>query len=396
MIFFTFLLFLLQLVFAHPSLLPDDGYIANFNRGECQMPTKDPLQGCPPNTFVVGPDEKFNTIQSAILHIPNNTTPYYVLIQPGNYTEQVNVTQRNPITLLGVTSSPNTNADNTVTIIWHNATGTNMTGSYDNAYTSTLTVAPDFNASATGSGPDGNPVPPETPFGNINFRVYNLDIENDYLPYSAGPSLAISISYANAGFYFCSIRSYQDTVYIGKLGNTYVYQGEIAGQTDFMYGFGTLWVQSARIALRGCGGGITAWKGTNTTFVNKYGVYIHDSVVEKANSTLNITGECALGRPWNAQMTSIFVHNYLDDSIEPSGFIEWSSSDPRIDFNTTMAEFQDYGPGFNLTGRLAAANITKELRPAEYAPYSTLEDVFQFPFSGKFGNTAWIDRNPSS
>ena len=85
--------------------------------------------------------------------------------------------------------------------------------------------------------------------------------------------------------------------------------------------------------LRGCGGGITAWKGTNTTFENKYGAYIHDSTVEKANSTLNITGECALGRPWNAQHRSIFANNYLDDSIKPSGYIIWSASDPRINYS---------------------------------------------------------------
>jgi len=55
--------------------------------------------------------------------------------------------------------------------------------------------------------------------------------------------------------------------------------------------------------------------------------------VAKANNTLNITGECALGRPWNAQMRAIFANNYLDDSIEPSGYIEWSATDPRIDFS---------------------------------------------------------------
>lgn len=85
---------------------------------------------------------------------------------------------------------------------------------------------------------------------------------------------------------------------MGKLGNAYFSKCEIAGQTDFLYGFGTAWIQSSRLALRGCGGGITAWKGTNTTFANKYGVYIHDSVVEKANSSLLIAGKCALGRPW--------------------------------------------------------------------------------------------------
>jgi pectin methylesterase-like acyl-CoA thioesterase len=87
-------------------------------------------------------------------------------------------------------------------------------------------------------------------------------------------------------------------VYIGKLGNAYFYGGEIAGQTDFLYGFGTAWIQSARLALRGCGGGITAWKGTNTTGVNKYGVYVHDSEIVKASSSLNIKGKCSLGRPW--------------------------------------------------------------------------------------------------
>jgi pectin methylesterase-like acyl-CoA thioesterase len=109
-----------------------------------------------------------------------------------------------------------------------------------------------------------------------------------------------------------------------------MYDCEIAGQTDFFYGFGTCWVTNSEITLRGCGGGITAWKGTNTTFENKYGVYIDDSVVRKANSTLEIEGECALGRPWNALHRSIFANTYLDDSIRPSGYIEWGPTDPRV------------------------------------------------------------------
>ena len=89
-------------------------------------------------------------------------------------------------------------------------------------------------------------------------------------------------------------------IYVGKLGNAYFKNGEVAGETDFFYGFGTAWVQSTSIALRNCGGGITAWKGTNTTFVNKYGVYIVDSNVHAANASIAtvIVGKCALGRPW--------------------------------------------------------------------------------------------------
>ncbi|EMC92708.1 carbohydrate esterase family 8 protein [Baudoinia panamericana UAMH 10762] len=369
-------------------------FVQAYDRRACQAPTRNPLSGCPVGTLLVGLGQKFTSVQSAVLSLGNTTNPATILILPGNYTEQVNVTRQGPLTLLGQTSSPNDASYNVVNIIWHNATGTATTGTYDNAYTSVLTVAPTFNASTTGSGPTGNPVPPGTPFGNLDFRTYNLNFINDYLPYSAGPSLAVSVSYANTGFYYTQFLSYQDTVYIGKLGSAYMYSCIVGGQTDFVYGFGTLWVTESEIQLRGCGGGITAWKGTNTTFENKYGAYIYKSHVAKANSTLNITHECALGRPWNAQHRSIFALSYLDDSIQPNGYIEWSSSDPRVNFNTTMAEFHDFGPGFNLTAREAASNVTIEMTPKEYAPYSTPALVFQYPFSGAFGNVAWIDEYP--
>ena len=63
----------------------------------------------------------------------------------------------------------------------------------------------------------------------------------------------------------------------------------------------------------------------------------------------------------------------------------------RLD--TTMAEYRDYGPGWNETAR-GASNVTRVLSDKEYSPYSTLEKVFQYPFSGQFGNTKWIDRYP--
>jgi hypothetical protein len=123
------------------------------------------------------------------------------------------------------------------------------------------------------------------------------------------------------------------------------------------------------------------------------GVYIHDSDVKKANSSLSISGQCPLGRPWNALHRSIFANCSLDDSIKPSGYIAWGTTDPRLGANTTMAEYKDFGPGWNATGR-AAANITIVMNDEQYEPYSTPEKVFQYPFNGTFGNTGWIDRSP--
>jgi pectin methylesterase-like acyl-CoA thioesterase len=186
--------------------------ISITNRQACQYPTKNPLNGCPENTVLVGPGQQYSTVQSAILSLPNNTTPHHLLILPGNYTEQVNVTGQGPVYLFGQTRFANDQTKNVVNIIWRNATGAEVNSTIDNAYTSTLTVAPTFNASYTGSGPTGNPVPANTPFGNVDFRVYNVNFINDFRNYASGPALAVSISYANTGFYFCGFYSYQDTV----------------------------------------------------------------------------------------------------------------------------------------------------------------------------------------
>lgn len=360
-----------------------------LDRIACQYPTPDPLAGCPAGTLLVGPPSTgapFSTIQSAIISIPNDTTSYTVLILPGIYTEQVNITRPGPLTLLGQTDVPTNQSYNAVTVAW-----AAVAGPSDNARTSTLTVAP----------------PRGSSMGSTDFRAYNIDFVNDYAPYSDTPSLAIDISYANAGFYYCAFYSYQDTIYIGTLGNSYMYSSTIAGQTDFLFGYGTLWIQSSILSLRSCGGGITAWKGTNTTFDNMYGVYIHDSAVLPENATVAAkeVGKCALGRPWNAQHRSLFARTSLSPEIRASGYIPWQETDPRIDYNTTMAEYQTYGPGFNLTGRLDAGvefNLTQGpltahpiLTEEEYISggYSSPETIFQDD-QGTFGYTGWIDRTP--
>lgn len=201
----------MRLILATAFFLQACGAAPATSRKACQHPTKSPLDGCPKDTLLVGLGQKYPTVQSAVLSLPNDTSAHHILILPGNYTEQVNVTRPGPVYLYGQTKHPNDQSKNNVNIIWRNATGAGLS-TLDNAYTSTLTVAPTFNSSFTGSGPTGNPVPADTPFGNADFRAYNLNFINAYKDYSAGPSLAVSVSYANTGFYYCGFYSYQDTV----------------------------------------------------------------------------------------------------------------------------------------------------------------------------------------
>ncbi|GKT62482.1 pectinesterase [Colletotrichum tofieldiae] len=374
----------------------------------CQKKTcNNPLEGCPPNTLFVSKSSSranFTTIQAAIASLPNNTTPYTILIAPGNYTEQLNVTRSGPLTLLGMTDSPasgdlysdvslNTTASNANEVqVWWNAANHNVAFP-DNAYTSVLTVGPNLNATLTGSGPTGFPVPEDTPFGCVDFRAYNIDFRNDEYPFSNGPAHAVGVSRANAGFYSCGLYSYQDTLYVGKLGNAYFYDNVIAGQTDFLYGFGTAYIEKSTLSLRNCGGGITAWKGTNTTFENKYGVYISDSQVIAANASIaqTIRGACPLGRPWNAQHRSVFMESYFDASIKPQGYIPWGTTDPRTNNYTFMAVYDDRGPGWT-PEQMAASNVTKVLDDAAAKPYRNPVDVFQTA-EGEFGFVSWIDQS---
>jgi pectin methylesterase-like acyl-CoA thioesterase len=184
-----------------------------------------------------------------------------------------------------------------------------------------------------------------------------------------------------------------DQVYVGKLGNAYFYHTEIAGQTDFFYGFGMAWIQNSSVQLRGCGGGITAWKGTNTIFVNKYGVYISDSFVNAADTSIapSIFGKCYLGQPWNSLHRSVYLNTYMNASIRPAGYEKWSS-DPLTDNygpNTTMAEYESLGPGFNLTARIEG-NLTIESAADQARAFGTPEDVFMTSAGGQ-PDISWIN-----
>ncbi|KAI1436417.1 carbohydrate esterase family 8 protein [Xylaria sp. CBS 124048] len=376
-----------------PTALAFSGILAVHTRHtpaqtyeECQKKTLDPLDGCPSGTIYVSQTDenvKYRTIQGAISSLPNDTTPYVILIAPGVYTEQLNVTRPGPLTLLGVSDLPSRGESysnithdslpaNDVQIYWNSANHDAIFT--DNVYTGVLTVGPNLNATLTGAGPTGFPVPDNTPFGCTDFRAYNIDFRNEYVPYSDGPAHAVGVSRANAGFYSCGFYSWQDTVYIGKLGNAYMYDTIIAGQTDFLYGFGTLFI------------------GTNTTFHNKYGVYISDSQVLAANSSVAsaITDRCSLGRPWNALHRSLFANTHLDASILPAGYTAWAGeANGDIGINTTMAVYDVYGPGYDAAAE-KASNITKVFGKKEAIPYLRPVGVFMTP-EGKQPNVEWID-----
>ena len=181
----------------------------------CQKKTTNPLDGCPKGTIFVSQSDtsaRFTSIQAAIRSLPNDTSPRVILIGAGTYIEQLNVTRPGPLALLGQSNAPwkndlyadvdyNTTAANEVQV-YHNSANYN-TLFPDNVFTGVLTVGPTYNATLTGAGPTGYPIPANTTFGCSDFRAYNIDFRNEFAPYSNGPAHALGVGYANAGFYSC-------------------------------------------------------------------------------------------------------------------------------------------------------------------------------------------------
>ncbi|EYB23180.1 hypothetical protein FG05_30578, partial [Fusarium graminearum] len=76
---------------------------------KCQRQTKHATEGCPKGTLFVAkndPRADFSSIQDAIDSLGNTTTAGHILIAPGDYTEQLNVTRRGPLHLIGASNKP--------------------------------------------------------------------------------------------------------------------------------------------------------------------------------------------------------------------------------------------------------------------------------------------------
>ncbi|KAF8891513.1 pectin lyase fold/virulence factor [Mucidula mucida] len=315
---------------------------------ECQVNKT----ACPPGTIFVSqnasePGVSFTSLQEAILSLPEEGDAT-IRIAAGSYHETVNVTRSGPLTFLGelppsalTTDGAGLNNGSALNLVEVWDTQYVQTG-MDDADSAVLTVAPSRAGALIGAGPTGAPLQPE--FGNVDFKAYNINFANKAANYAISQALVTDISYANASFYGCAFASYQDTWYTGRNGSTYVVDSVFYGQTDCV--FLLEWFQDIILANRACGGGISAWKGTNQTDApgNRYGAYIWDARVIRspdANSTTDITKSCYLGRPWNDLATTVFLNTFMEDVIQPIGWTTFSgrgNTSARLDIEHILSE----------------------------------------------------------
>ncbi|KAF9870664.1 beta-xylosidase [Colletotrichum karsti] len=245
--------------------------------------------------------------------------PSCIFIYDGVYREQVDIKIKAPLTVYGSTSNTGTYKSNVVTI-------TNKLGSYD---------AGSLDASSTVN------------VRSTNISMYNINFVNEY---TSGQAVALTANGNLTGFYGCSFKSYQDTLY-AKNGWQYFSNCYIEGAVDYIFGNGHAWFGECTIASSG-GGYITA---SSRTYNNDTSRYVIDHSTVTSASSSDLTGKVALGRPWRVSARVMYQYSTLTSVVSPEGW-------------TTMAEgatpiFQE----FENTGAGAKTSARKFLTPATAA-----------------------------
>lgn len=157
-------------------------------------------------------------------------------------------------------------------------------------------------------------------------------------------------SSAQSVFYRCKFSGYQDTLYSHQRKQFYR-ECEIYGTIDFIFGDATVVLQNcaiyARLPPKGESNTITITaQGRNKSTENS-GIVIQNCTITAADD-LKRSGSSLiksyLGRPWKEYSTTIVMQSFIDNIIDPAGWLEWENNKTNL-ATIFYAEYGNRGPG---------------------------------------------------
>jgi pectinesterase len=171
---------------------------------------------------------------------------------------------------------------------------------------------------------------------SANFKAYNINFVNTYG--QGAQAVAVTANGNKQGFYGCSFKSYQDTLY-AKAGLQYYSNCYIEGMfidipgfsvqlllqmltrtlgaVDYMFGDAAAWFGECTIASNG-GGAVTATSRETSSDTTWY--VIDHSTVTAAAGVSSLTGKVYLGRPWRVLSRVIYQYNSLSNVVNAAGW----------------------------------------------------------------------------
>jgi pectinesterase len=247
--------------------------------------------------IVVRPDGTgdFTSIQEALNAVPENSeSRTLIFIYPGSYREKIeHPSNRVNVSLVG--ASPES-----VTIDWDDYAGKDG-----------MSSAETYTYWADGS---------------------DLYAENISFVNSAGPvgqALAIRTTGDRMVFKNCHFDGYQDTYYAHK-NRQYNLRCTVRGTTDFIYGDATAVFEKCTIIGKKGGQYITAPADTKLISTLPDGSTFYHGQLFRECELLPGEGVGAsayyLGRPWQPNASTVFIHCTLGDHIKPRGWSTWSGN----------------------------------------------------------------------
>ncbi|GAB4855610.1 hypothetical protein Ancab_024231 [Ancistrocladus abbreviatus] len=213
-----------------------------------------------------------------------------------------------------------------------------------------------------------------------HFMAKDIGIEN-----TAGPSkhqaVALRVQSDMSIFYNCHFDGYQDTLYTHTYRQFYR-DCKVSGTIDFVFGDAAAFFQNCTFVVRKplenqqC---IVTAQGRKEKR-QPTGIIIHNSTIvsDPDYFPVRFTNKAYLGRPWKEHSKTIFLESYLEDLIQPEGWLPWNGT---FGLDTCYyGEYMNTGPGFNVTGRAKWRGV-KTILPMRAEKF--MPPTF-------FGTDAWI------
>jgi pectinesterase len=190
-----------------------------------------------------------------------------------------------------------------------------------------------------------------------DFTASNITFQND-AGFSAGQAVAVQIRGDKARFQGCRFIGNQDVLF-PSIANTrqYFEHCYIEGTTDFIFGPSTAWFEQCHIHSKK-NSHVTA---ASTPQEQKFGYIFYDCVLTGDSSLHNVS----LGRPWRPYAKVTYLRCYIGQHIKSEGWSNWNNT--NNDKTARYAEYKNYGPGADISKRIA---WSRQLSMGEEAEYS--------------------------
>ncbi|XP_028793540.1 putative pectinesterase/pectinesterase inhibitor 28 [Neltuma alba] len=235
------------------------------------------------------------------------------------------------------------------------------------------------------------------------FRTATVAVDGDFFvaikmgfENSAGPekhqAVALRVQGDMAVFYRCAMDGYQDTLYAHAMRQFYR-DCTISGTVDFVFGDAMSVFQNCTFIVRKpleeqqC---IVTAQGRKERHQPTGIVIQGGSIVADPNFYPDrFKNKVYLARPWKIYSRTIFMDTFMDDLIQPEGFLPWAGT---LGLDTCYyAEHNNDGPGSDKSKRAKWGGI-KNITPQQANTYTPLN----FFKGDKWIKITRIPYNPSS